>query len=396
MSREMLDKLLKQANELEDSPAKVEILEECVRTADVIGDSRESFGIRLQLISTACISGQDERAFIAISWCLHDDDKSHYNNQELLQNYGYIIDISPEFYKLSLSQIRQLQEDFRIRLESSNFSLREYYRIRADYANKLGFTDERKRFLVLWRAAKGVGLFEKEVLQCLSITDAVIDGDYSNALSLARPVLTGKMTDWGFREHTYAELINVSLQHGDLQRAESFYALGYPLAVKQTIFLTSIRWYLAFLTRIADIARGQRLVERHIPVILQRISPLQRMKFLSVTASFFERVHELAPQSRKVRFPVTLSVHSIEGRYDPFELTSWFRERAGDLAREFDNRNGNAHVSWELAKERALSLGLPIPEYPNEPPPADEFPGQHDAPKKPSGTRPKWKLEKLP
>src|SRR5678809_1440314 len=57
MSQEQLDKLQREAWELEASPAKVAILEQAVQLADSLGDLDESFSIRQDLIEAATFGG---------------------------------------------------------------------------------------------------------------------------------------------------------------------------------------------------------------------------------------------------------------------------------------------------------------------------------------------------
>jgi hypothetical protein len=89
------------------------------------------------------------------------------------------------------------------------------------------------------------------------------------------------------------------------------------------------------------------------------------MKYFSSTADLFERIVQRRPEKRKVRLPNSLEVFKEDCRYEPRELVKWFRDEAFEIARAFDKRNGNQYVSWELADDRALALGLPIPRYPD-------------------------------
>lgn len=373
MSLETLNKLQQQADELQDSPAKVAVLDEAIRIADRLGEKDQQLLLRFQLIMAAYESGQEEKAFVAFSWCVsHSDQIQDELYQEMfLLSYTLLLMLAPGFYTLSLETIRAMQEDFKRRLEMTGLSLLPYYRAMASNAEDLGLGEERKRYAALWRTARPFPLLCCKAGERWSrINDCLLDGEYSKALISARPILQGKIANRSVRLRTHSILLRAALQRGDMKRADEFFAAGYPPVAQDLDSLWSIGSHLCYLTRVADIAQGARLIERNLPGVIQRSIPWLTMKYFSLIADFFERAGDLRPQTRKVRLPKSLSIHTESGRYTPAKLVQWFRDEAYEIARKFDQRNNNSHVSWILAEDRAIGLGLPIPEYPNAPQPA--------------------------
>jgi hypothetical protein len=366
MSRKKLDVLKEEANKLDESPAKVALLEEAIRIADSLGDVDEGLKLRDSLLFAAYKAGQEEKAFVAFAWSsAHRRDALSFMDEYLLLfQYKLLLGLAPDFHSVSLESIRKMQEDFKLRLTSGVYSLRVYYRAMTSNARDMGFLEEEAAYRKLWRESRPDTLFACEACECWYRVDACLsDGEFSRARAIARPVLAGKLNSCNVPTHTNAAFLRTLLLRGDVKNSEKFFKEGFPLANGNEDALWSLRWYLAFMIRTGDIASGLRLIERHLPMAMRRTNAWQRMQFLSLIGTFFERLHEVRAQTRKVRLPESLGVYRPESRYTPFELSQWFRKEADRLAMLFDHRNGNKYQSWELARDRAACLGLPITPY---------------------------------
>lgn len=399
MSRNKLAMLREQASGLDDSPAKVAILEEAIRIADSLGDIPAGLELRDQLILCAYGAGQEEKAFVAFAWSVaHKGEIQDFMEEfMLLFQYKMLLGVAPDFPSLELSTIRKMQEDFKRRLTMGGYPLRVYYRAMSTNARDLGLHDDQAKFAKLWKESPADTLFACDSCECwYYVDDSLTNGNVAAARSKARPIFSGKLTSCNVPTRTYAIFLQNSLLRGDLKGAKKFFDQGFPLAVGDEDCLWSIRFYLTYLIRIGDIARGVRVIERHLPMVTRRTNSWMRMKYFSLAADFFERTDEIRPRTKKVRLPETLSIHDKTGRYSPHDLQVWFRNEATQLAQAFDKRNGNGDVSWELARDRALGLGLPIPKYPESPHSTAEITEKDGDHAKPSRGRRKSNLEKTP
>ncbi|MBC7856845.1 MAG: hypothetical protein IAF94_25725 [Pirellulaceae bacterium] len=366
MSREQLDELQSEAWGLEASPAKVAILEQAVQLADSLQDVSEGYNVRQQLIEAATFGGMEDRALVAFSWCLARSDKEpdRFPEDDLLWKYKWILAGVTDYPAIPLEKIRAMEEDFERRLKRNGYGLRSLYKLRMDNANDLGFLQAGKEFEEKWRKARRDGMVDCHACEVdAEVSVCVGNGEYAEAIKKARPIMSGKIGCHTVPQRTYADIIIAELSRGRLEKAAEAYESGYPQVAGNPDFLSTIGWHLCYLTRAADIPRGLRLVERHLPWASQSNNPSERMAFYSRVGTFFERIGQERPKSRKVRIPTALTIHNDEDRYAPADLAAWFQAEAAKLAARFDARNGNGYTSWDLADTRALALGLDRPEY---------------------------------
>jgi hypothetical protein len=366
MSRTQLDELQSEAWGLEASPAKVAILEQAVQLADSLGDEGEAFQIRQQLIEAATFGGMEDRALVAFSWCLAQSDKNpdQFPEADLLWKYKWILAGITAFPGVSRERIHAMEDDFQLRLKRNGYGLRSLYKLRMDNAKEMGYLKEGAKLEAKWRKSRRdpmVDCYACEVDDEVSIR--VANGEYAKAIQLARPLLTGKISCHSVPQRTYADIIIAELSRNRIAAAGKAFAVGYPQVAGNPDYLSTIGWHLCYLTRVADVPRGLRLIERHLPWASQTNNPNERMNFYSRTATFFERLGGERPKPRKVRIPDTLAIHNDDDRYAPEQLARWFHEEAAKIAARFDARNGNGHITWDMADTRALALGLERPDY---------------------------------
>jgi hypothetical protein len=366
MSREQLDKLQEEAWRLEASPAKVAILEQAVQLADSLGDVEEGYGLRQELIEAATFGGMEDRALVAFSWCVAQSDKDpdRFPEDDLLWKYKWVLASVSDYPSVSLEKIRAMEDDFERRLQRNGYGLRSLYKLRMDNANNMGFLRKGAEYEAKWRKARRDGMVDCRACELdAEVSSLVGSGEYAEAIQAARPIMSGKIGCHTVPQRTYADIIIAELSQNRLDKAGEAFESGYPLVAGNPDFLSTIGWHLCYLTRVLDVPRGLRLIERHLPWGSQTNNPSERMAFYSRIGTFFERLAGKRPQPRKVRIPAILSIHNDEDRHAPADLAPWFHAQAAELAARFDARNGNKFTTWDLADTHALALGLERPDY---------------------------------
>ena len=361
MSRAQLDELQSEAWGLEASPAKVAILEQAVKLADSLEDLEEGFNLRQQLVEAATFGGVDDRALVAFAWCLAQSDKDpeRFPEQDLLWKYKWILAGISDFPGISVKKIHAMEDDFEARLKRSGYGLRSLYKLRMDNANDMGFLRKGDEYEAKWRKARRDGMVDCHACEMDAEVSALVRaGKYDDAIRKARPIMSGKIRCHTVPQRTYADVIIAELSQGHIEKAGKAFAAGYPQVAGNPDFLSTVGWHLCYLTRVLDVPRGLKLIERHLPWGSQTNNPSERMGFYSRVGTVFERLAGERPKPRKVRIPDTLPVHNDDDRYAPADLAAWFQAEAGKLADRFDARNGNGFTSWDLADTRALTLGL--------------------------------------
>jgi hypothetical protein len=366
VSREQLEKLQFEAWGLEASPAKVAILEQAVQLADSLDDLNAGFYLRQELIEAATFGGMEDRALVAFSWCLAQSDKDgdRFPEEDLLWKYKWILAGITDFPGVSLTKIRAMEDDFESRLKRNSYGLRSLYKLRMDNAKDMGFHRQGAEYEAKWRKARRDGMVDCHACELdAEVSAMVAAGEYAEAIKAAKPIMSGKVGCHTVPQQTYADIIIAELSQGRLDKAGEAFETGYSQVAGNPDFLSTVGWHLCYLTRVLDVPRGLRLIERHLPWASQTNNPSERMAFYSRAGTFFERLAGERPKPRKVRIPNLLGIHNDNDRYAPAELAAWFHSEATKLAARFDVRNGNHFVSWDLADTRALALELERPAY---------------------------------
>ncbi|MFN0018391.1 MAG: hypothetical protein ACKVP0_09040 [Pirellulaceae bacterium] len=368
MSREDLDRLLSEAEDLDCSPTKVAILEEAVRIADALRDVGKGYQVREELIRAATFSDLEDRAIVAFAWCLAQSDKNpdRFPEKELLWSYNHwILNGITDFPNISLDRIRELQEDYERRLRRQGYGMKSYYFLRMNNAIEMGFIKESDGFEKLWLKAKSDEMTPCKACQLdRVVTQHVFEGRYAQAIDAAGRILSGKLSCNRISlSDVYEDLLTAYWGVGDRTKAEEIFSRGYRLVAGDRDCLRSVSGYLNHLVRIFDIHRGMNLIERHLPWVSCLNNLDDRAIIFSRIANFFERLAAERPQSRRIRIPQTMPIYNDDGHYDPAVIAAWFREQSEKIAAQFDARNSNNYSSWSLASMRAEVLGLKCPEY---------------------------------
>ena len=109
MSDERYEILVDQAEELDEGPEKIALVEEAVREADLQRDPYLSFMVRMDLVRAAAFGDAREKAVVAFSWCLaqFDAEPQRYGGEQyfhLLWRYKWILGGMAYFPQMSKQQ----------------------------------------------------------------------------------------------------------------------------------------------------------------------------------------------------------------------------------------------------------------------------------------------------
>ncbi len=115
--------------------------------------------------------------------------------------------------------------------------------------------------------------------------------------------------------------------------------------------MTSTAKHLSYLAETGDLAKGLKLVERHLPWALDSFDLEARLDFYGACCRLTRLLSQRKRPRRKLRLPKTFPGYRDDDTYDTGELAAWFQREAEQLARRFDERNGNGYRS-SLLEER--------------------------------------------
>ena len=340
---ERLEELMIQAEELDNTPAKVAILEEAVREADALGDIDQAFYVRQELVRAATFSGYKEKAMVAFTWCLgqFDKDPDRFGDFDLLWQYKWVLGSITDFPQISREQIVRMQDDFESRLQTQGYGLRASHYLRFDNFKDMGDMEVADDYFKKWRAAPNDMMADCRACEQNRMVDMHIAMRRDEqALKQAEPILQGRLSCAEIPHATYSKVLLPLMRLGRFEEARECYQKGYRMISRNQEFLLEAAEHLLFLVRDGELAKGARLLEKHLGWALASTALYRRLHFyLAAEALLLKLARKGRP--RKLRLPRELPCHRDDDTYQPAELAAWFTMQANELLERFDRRNGN-------------------------------------------------------
>lgn len=350
--------LMEQAEELENGPEKVALIEAAVREADVSNDALLGYEARMSLIEAGMFGGFVKRAIVAFSWCLarFDESPEEYEEFDLYWMYKWVINDLPNFPTVSRQQILDMQDDLERRYLRSGYSLRTVHYLRADNALIMG--DFEEAFQRLARAERSE---RDEIVDCLACEQshkvwrlARLRKD-EEAVQAAEPILAGKMSCTVVPESTYGYLVRPLLRLGRLEEALELYRKCYRKISRNPHYIDDIALHMLTLIAADDMRKVARLFEKHLPWSVKTPNLDDRFEFYNSSTLFLEKLAQQSRRKRKLNLPSQLPCDEPESKYAPAELANWFAYETQQLADQFNRRNGNEYYSELMAESRELA-----------------------------------------
>ena len=132
--------MLREADSLDWGPARLALVEEAVRVADVRGDDEAGFAARQHFVDLALHQRQCDRAGVAFSWLLarHDADPGSRAGTWVLERYFNVVGALSNFPEVPRDRLIAMLDDLAEREERRGASLRAAHLLRSDVAGDLG------------------------------------------------------------------------------------------------------------------------------------------------------------------------------------------------------------------------------------------------------------------
>jgi hypothetical protein len=187
-------------------------------------------------------------------------------------------------------------------------------------------------------------------------------GKNSQALKAAQPILEGRMKCSEVPQRTYALVLLPLLQEGRLEEAAAYHQKGYRQIARNPKFIAPVGQHLTFLTLTDNLAKGVKLLEKHLPAALATVGLAWRFKFYLAARLLVLRLAEQGKESLKLRWPKTVPVANEAGKYAVSDLADWLDGQLHELAGRFDERNGNDSFKRKITE--LPDLAAQAVEYP--------------------------------
>lgn len=316
--------LLEEAYELDEmSEARLPLLEEVIREADLARDIETAVEARWLLIDTCLYVGFPKKQLIAFSWLinLYESSEGKVDVFDLLWHYKWIAEHIVRFPEVSLSKINALTEDMQKKFKEYNYSLRPYYKVKTLQAISMGNRAMANEFFPLWQGTKSD--FMNDCLAC-ETTEIVayyhFIGDYQAAIKAAAPILAGRQACAEVPHLTYGHTA-LSYYHLDKrEEAQNSFELGYPMVKKRVSLLTTVSQFITYLLLIDNQEEAVQVYQENQKIASELEGDLSTLHFYLASAGLKHEKQE-----------------------DCLAQTT-------TLAQKFDKRNQNTYYQDILAK----------------------------------------------
>jgi len=363
-THEHVNELIIQSYYLEDGDAKVMLLEEAVRLADICGDFSLQYDARDQLITAATFGGAPEKALVAYSWCLAQHDRRA--NEEhagespdqwrLLWMYKWILTNITSFPQIGKAQIEGMLDDMAARYQRAGYSLRPNYMLR----NRIyQFWDKQKAAYYFHKAQETYPDNASDCAACElddAVTFALHENKDAEAARLAVPIIQGRLRCGSIPKITFANLLLPLVRLGRTDEAVSLHLQGYRLIARGGKgYISSVGDHITFLVVTENPDRALRIFEKHLADAASLADLDSKFDYYLASWFLLDELRALPRETLKLRLPPSLEIYEEGGVYRTASLAAWFLEQVKALAARFDARNESDFYARLIEETAALT-----------------------------------------
>lgn len=274
-------------------------------------------------------------------------------NRDMMWSYKWVLNGIADFPQISLEKIESLYNQYADFCKRFNYGLRSYYnslwRFIFEYVGK-----DKKFCGVDTREAHKKMLLEKrdDITDCLACEASdesyyydKVENDLEKALSIAGPVLSGKLHCVEQPHCTLANIAESYLERGDLEKADMYatrserlilrdFGNESNLLIKKSICML----VLSFIKPMEAI----RLFRKTLAYAAASSNPNVAFEVYRASYILMKNLDDHKVEEIKVRLPFSDDpLYNENNLYKPAVLKDFFYAKAKDIADKFDKRDGN-------------------------------------------------------
>jgi tetratricopeptide (TPR) repeat protein len=358
--------------EAPEGPGQIALAEEALLHAEASGDADLAFDARMTATSAFHRGGEPAKAFVTFARCLteYDADPGRRTAQDehlLLWYFKYIVSSMAKFPEVPLERTQAVLDDMERRFRSGGHSLHAVYAYRHVIASHVGDTALADHWYQMWDAAP-----RDENSDCAGcdptskVHHLVWRERYDEAIAVAEPALAGRLTCSEQPQSILTALMIPYLRTGRPEQARDAHRRAYRAFQTNPADLGSVADHVEFCGLTGNEMRGLELIERHLTWLERPPTPKAELEFASAAAQVLRRLAEAGKGDLAVRVtrPGADRTPGGSGKPSPAatvaDLAAELSERAMQLARRFDERNGNGYQSERVTRRLHAE---PIVEY---------------------------------
>ncbi|WBB65719.1 hypothetical protein [Micromonospora sp. WMMD812] len=353
-SDEDLWRVLREVSNMPYGAGQIAALEQLLRRVDAADDRELGFVTRMQATTGYIYGGEPVKSFVTFSWCLSEYDRhpqpyhTRYSRQ-LLWHFKYMVNGMLKFPELPLDRTYAVLDDMERRYRAGGHSLQAVHKHRFRVADHVGDVEAAAHWYRLWQTTPRDDLSDCAGCDPSSQVQYLTDtGSYAEAVTLAEPVLAGRLTCTEQPQAILTALLVPYLRTGRHEEARTAHREAYRRLRGNLSDLWDIGDHIEFCTLTGNEARALELVERHLDWLDRAPSPAAAMHFAAAASAALRQVDgELTVYRRAAG-------DRPAGDVPAARLAAELAETATALAARFDARNGTGHQSELIAGRLAV------------------------------------------
>lgn len=358
-------RLMGEAEELLDGPAKVALIERAAALADSHQDLELAFEVRKVLLGACLSADQSELMLVAFTWCLGqcDRDPERFPILRVIWEFRWVVSSLCIFPEVSKAKIEEMKAEMARRYEQVGAGPRSFLLMCRKMAVDMGDLAEASRADAALRRAPGDWLSDGLPTELgFEVSYRLFRNEPAKALKAAEPFLSRVFRSEHFEGQACADVLLPLLREERAAEALKYHRRGYKLRSGNVRHLDSIAKHIAFLALTDNLGRAVRLYEKHLPDALRTTNAFNRLRFLIDTLPLLDRLRKAGKESTRLRLPPEFPLRDDGARPGVAGVREWVHETAADLAEAFDRRNGNDYYARRLAAAPRLQrLFRPCP-----------------------------------
>jgi hypothetical protein len=357
--------LVNESLDRDDGEGRIAVCEEAVRQADLSGDLKTQYFAREHFVRACAFGGAPDRALLSFSWLVAQFDKNRDNFSEwsILWKYKWIVGLIANFPQIPKTRIYEMLDDFETRAVRAGYGLHSVYMLRYRLEK---FWGNKKQAIEFFQKMSELPVDDLSNCEVCEVNErfvfAIYRGDDERGVELAISLFEGGKKCATVPQRTYADVLLPLVRLGRQPEALAYHRRGYPMIRHNINFMDEVADHLIFLVLTENLDRAVTLFGRHFPWLEQGRDLYDHFRFLLAGWLLFDVRSAQTDERVQLRLGKFFPHFSEDNYYDPNVLAIWCKEKAGELATRFDERNETDFFSQTLAETPALKkLCAPFP-----------------------------------
>jgi len=335
-----IQKILLNVEKQANTEDKINLLKQAIKLADANSDIDWGIDLRLDILQCEVDTPSCDESFPAFTWILnaHENNPDIIDENDFLWAYKWMADEAISSCNISLEQLDDILNDFRLRLNRNGYSDRAYYNLIIFRHMFMCEFEEAREVIEIRDKTQSDRMADSMAWEHnMKVLLALKENKFDNAIFLAQDILSKKLTSEGLPFATLSSMVYYLAKGNDKRVAE------YLIPVEEEIAQGNL--YSAFLCNIAQVAfafyvTGEQ--DKAWKYFEQTIHWEQgACNFLRFDYLVFMLPLLKEKGTRKLYLNHKLPYYRPDNTYNVEDIYNYYYTIISDLATRFDERNKN-------------------------------------------------------